>query len=167
MDENKTIKNLSVGYISGVDWEEKPVLIDPYFLGVWLGDGTSSCPSITTADCEIANEVMVQANKNSMFVRVQNKPGSKASTYHIHGGKNRNIDQLSGQFVEGSNPIKNYLRQYDLVNNKHIPQDYKCNSSRVRFEVLAGLIDTDGSNSNDCGYELLINQDNWLETWCG
>lgn len=36
------------------------------------------------------------------------------------------------------------LRFYDLLNNKHIPDVYLKNSRKVRLEVLAGLIDTDG-----------------------
>ena len=42
-------------------------------------------------------------------------------------------------------PLINSFRDYNLLKNKHIPQDYKSNSREVRLQLLAGLIDTDGS----------------------
>jgi hypothetical protein len=47
------------------------------------------------------------------------------------------------------------LKKYNLINNKHIPYDYKCNNRDMRLKLLAGLIDTDGSYSNkDKCYEI-------------
>ena len=34
---------------------------------------------------------------------------------------------------------------YNFLCNKHIPNIYKCNSRDIRLQVLAGLIDSDGS----------------------
>ena len=42
-------------------------------------------------------------------------------------------------------PLKKYLRKYNLLNNKHIPNEYLTNDRDTRLKVLAGLIDTDGS----------------------
>ena len=42
-------------------------------------------------------------------------------------------------------PLKKYLRKYNLLNNKHIPNEYLTNDRETRLKVLAGLIDTDGS----------------------
>ena len=47
------------------------------------------------------------------------------------------------------NPLKIKLDKYNLVNNKHIPVEYICNSKDIRLKVLAGIIDTDGSVSNN------------------
>ena len=33
------------------------------------------------------------------------------------------------------------MRKYNLICNKHIPHDYKCNSKENRLKLLAGLID--------------------------
>jgi hypothetical protein len=49
-----------------------------------------------------------------------------------------------------SNPFNNALKKYGLLNNKHIPMDYKVNSEEVRLKILAGLIDTDGYVTNNC-----------------
>jgi hypothetical protein len=49
-------------------------------------------------------------------------------------------------------------KKNDLVNNKHIPHDYKCNDRAVQLELLAGLIDSDGYYQNNC-YEIIQKND--------
>lgn len=44
----------------------------------------------------------------------------------------------------GRNPWRNFLKKYNLLGNKHIPDDYKFNSMESRLKLLAGLIDSDG-----------------------
>jgi hypothetical protein len=53
----------------------------------------------------------------------------------------------------GDNALIEALNKYKLINNKHIPQDYKVNSREVRLQVLAGLIDSDGTTDSK-GYEI-------------
>lgn len=45
-------------------------------------------------------------------------------------------------------PFRKLLKQYNLYNNKHIPQQYITNSENVRLQLLAGFIDTDGTVVN-------------------
>ena len=45
-------------------------------------------------------------------------------------------------------PLRKLLKQYNLYNNKHIPQQYITNSENVRLQLLAGFIDTDGTVVN-------------------
>jgi intein/homing endonuclease len=54
-------------------------------------------------------------------------------------------------------PLKRYLRKYNLLGNKHIPNEYITNDRETRLKVLAGLIDTDGS-VRDNGHEIRICQ---------
>ena len=43
----------------------------------------------------------------------------------------------------------------EFSKTKHIPQNYKCNSREIRFEILAGILDSDGSyNIEENVYEL-------------
>ena len=42
------------------------------------------------------------------------------------------------------NNIRKGLQKYNLLKNKHIPQDFKMNSKEIRMNVLAGIIDSDG-----------------------
>jgi hypothetical protein len=43
-----------------------------------------------------------------------------------------------------NNIFLNALKDLNMINNKHIPSLYKCNSRENRLKLLAGLIDSDG-----------------------
>jgi len=117
---------------SGVQWEEKNVLIDPYFLGVWLGDGTSSKLEITNIDKEIIEYCKDYAEKCNLIFK-----SSSQNSVHRY-------TVISKEKTKGKNNILNAFNEYELMNNKHIPNDYKINSEQVRYSILAGLLDTDG-----------------------
>ena len=62
-----------------------------------------------------------------------------------------------GTFAESSitntgNIFLNFLKEYNLINNKHIPDIYKCNNREIRLKLLAGLIDSDGYYDSRCNY---------------
>ena len=60
-------------------------------------------------------------------------------------------------FTETPVDFDPYLLGYwlgNLIDNKHIPYNYKCNSRNIQLQVLAGLIDSDGYHKNNC-YEIL------------
>jgi len=108
-------------------WEDELITIDPYFLGVWLGDGTSASLSITNVDEEIINYCKEYAESvGCTFNKLKAK-------YRYSITKNQTV-----------NVILNELRGFDLLNNKRIPQNYKTSSVETRLELLAGLLDTDG-----------------------
>jgi len=54
------------------------------------------------------------------------------------------------------------LRKYNLLNNKHIPHVYKCNSKDIQLELLAGIIDSDGSLANS-GYDVIQKNERLLD----
>lgn len=108
-----------------VDYTEKEFILDPYLLGCWLGDGHSGVFSITTADKEIADEFINYAEENNWRVR------KRGYTYHI---ENKRLD----------NPT-NILRRLNLIQNKHIPEEYLFGSIEQRLSLLQGLMDTDGT----------------------
>lgn len=145
----KSCRNFLSGYRAGVEFEEKPVLVDPYFLGIWLGDGHRHAPAITTADKRIADAVYYEAWKRGLDVAVRHKPNNKASSYFITRRSAKQINSMTadlrsyGIMVKACEPCK-----------KRVPDEYKINSRRVRSEVLAGLIDTDGE-SYSTGYNFV------------
>ena len=109
---------------------EKDLLINPYVLGVWLGDGTSAEPSITQG-LEDAPELFAHLERF----------GCKLSDYHkTSGGTWRTMLGLRSKFT-----------QLNLLNNKHIPYDYVRASIEQRLQLLQGLMDTDGSISLTTG----------------
>jgi hypothetical protein len=116
--------------------------IDPYFLGVLLGDGClMDRVNVTTLDESIVQEVHYQAEKYGLRVSVDVREG-KCPSYHLSG-------------VPGKpNPITAILRQLQLFNcdsgAKFIPHSYKVAPKEQRLGILAGLLDTDGSMHDNC-----------------
>lgn len=106
---------------------EKPLDIDPYFLGLWLGDGDSDKLTITTIDKEVEEATVEFANNYGNSFRVEKKAGKNGwiKRIYIH-------DSIS------------LLKQLNLYKNKHIPHQYKTASVEERKALLAGLIDSDG-----------------------
>jgi hypothetical protein len=71
-----------------------------------------------------------------MEIRVQ-ETNNQAKTYFITSGiKNGPSDR---------NPFMVELKSMEVINNKHIPHLYMINDSQTRLELLAGLLDSDGS----------------------
>jgi len=144
---SKKFKIKSRLYRVGVEFAEKKVLIDPYWLGAWLGDGSSHSAGITNIDSEIIRYIYDYANLLGMFItKTQNKTDKiqPVFTYNIVGYKRKK----DGQFIPHShteNKLKELLKNYNLLRNKHIPKDYLINCRSIRLSLLAGLIDTDGS----------------------
>lgn len=139
MNLDNTVKRNLMGYkSSGVKYEQNDVELDPYMLGIWLGDGIHSRPEIATNDEEILKYIKDWCDSNdSVFVYEKN------NKYKIR------ISQNPNSVNKKENHLSKQLRNYNLLNNKHIPSVYLMNSREVRLKLLAGLIDTDGSVS--CG----------------
>lgn len=137
----KSAKNVLKGYRVDVNFSSSEVPIDPYFLGLWLGDGRSDGPTICTPDQEII-DYLNQFAKSIGYIVTKYPEPSAADSY--------GIITASGK----SNELKDKLRMLNLLNNKHIPLIYKANSREVRLAVLAGLIDTDGYLGNNY-YEIV------------
>lgn len=121
-----------------INWTKKDVIIDPYILGMWLGDGLSSGLGFALnykTDFETLAYWENWALANGALIR---KNGYKFSLVSKANVESHN------KIIEPS-PLKKYLIKYNLINNKHIPIDYIVNDEETRLKVLAGLIDTDGS----------------------
>lgn len=130
MKLSKSVKSYMKGYkCPGIQWDNRKVVLDPYILGMWLGDGNSRGDGFTSADDELVKCWEIWAEKNnSKITHVKDSD----ICYYI-----RNNDQ-------GLSPFKEQLREYNLIDNKHIPREYIVNDRQTRLKVLAGLIDTDG-----------------------
>lgn len=116
----------------GVEFPEQEVPIEPYMLGIWLGDGHSKDCEITKPDPEILEYITDFAGRHGYDVKTSVDHRTLCPTHRVNGG------------------FKNVLRSAGLLNNKHVPNLYKMNSSEVRLQLLAGLLDTDGHY--DCGF---------------
>ena len=120
--------------------QEKELTIDPYYLGVWLGDGCSiRWYDITNTDKEIID----------FFYSFAEQLGSEA--YRVDKITHRiKVTTKAYTKIRPSKGIENYCKAFKelgLIGNKHIPDEYIYNSKENRLKLLAGLIDTDGYKS--------------------
>lgn len=134
------MKHVLKAYRVPVTFQHQPISIDPYILGLWIGDGSSNGPEFTTADEEIADYIQAYCCHNGYQMTVKDQPNNKSKVYRI-------CDSQKGR--KGSTPFnrfKELLKEYGLLGNKHIPLQYKANTRYIRMQLLAGLIDTDGNS---------------------
>lgn len=108
-------KHLYKLYRKPVDFKFQNVPYEPYFVGAWIGDGTRSTNGITNIDPELIQYIYEYA------------------------------DRL-GYSVVKQEQLREYLQNNCTVSDeKRIPDVYLYNTDKVRLELLAGLIDTDGN----------------------
>jgi ATP-dependent Lon protease len=135
------------GYKRGVEFSSKNVPFDPYIIGAWLGDGTSSKSEITNQDATILHYLKTELKKyNLNLVHREKYTYGISYDMHEHEHDTRN----------NKNMFLQVLKDCKLINNKHIPDVYKINDRQTRLELLAGIIDTDGSYcDNSKGYDII------------
>ncbi|MDY6998382.1 MAG: PhoH family protein [Actinomycetota bacterium] len=119
-----------------VSFEPEPVPIDPYALGLLLGDGClslSSSPSFATSDPELAEAL--QRLVPGVLVR------RKSEVDYV-------LVSPSGRGGRSANPLTDCLRRLSLAgtksDDKFVPFEYLHNVPEVRLAVLQGLLDSDG-----------------------
>ena len=122
-------KNLFIPMTAPIEFKEQKVLLDPYTMGVLLGDGSFRGSKFTNEDADIIEWVESGLNKvNCKLIY------SKNYDYSINSN--------------GKQIFSKILKEYNLWNlkseDKFIPNVYKYNSIENRLALLQGLIDTDG-----------------------
>lgn len=118
-----------------LDFERPPGNIDPYVLGVLLGDGyiCGSQIKFSTADQFIIDEVQRRLPEYEII------PGSAKYQYVIKS-KTKGIHELGRELKQLGVRVK--------AENKFIPEEYKYAPIEYRMELLQGIMDTDGSCTN-------------------
>lgn len=175
-------------YRASVTFPKQNVPIDPYVLGLWLGDGTNSKPEITTADRPILDAVVQEAYNRGLRSKINLTHGNKSCSVKILSFRSSsvvtssdmankakelsstgmNVRQISESLggdkkirhstvhrwvnadkgASCENSFLNDLRSLGLMStDKFIPNKYKINDRETRLQILAGIIDTDGSLS--------------------
>ena len=118
--------NHAIEITKPLQFPEQDLLIHPYLLGTWLGDGSRSSCQITGIDMEIFDYIETNCNhavKHSEFVEKSHyiKPNNESDKIFLH-----------------------LIKEIGVFKNKHIPLIYKQASIEQRLELLRGLNDTDG-----------------------
>ncbi len=105
------------------EFSEKVLPIDPYVLGLWLGDGNSHCGRITQMNPKVWEEI--EKRGYSIGNDVSNGCSGNAQDKTIFG-------------------IYGELKKLDLLDNKHVPDIYLQSSRDQRLDLLRGFMDADG-----------------------
>ena len=103
--------------------ENRPLPIDPYVFGLWLGDGRNRGGEITSADNFVFEEIVRRGYLVGNNIEKRDK---KAQSRTIFG-------------------LTTDLRFLNVLRNKHIPMQYLRASHSQRVDLLRGLMDTDGN----------------------
>lgn len=111
--------------------------IDPYILGVWLGDGTAETTCVTSEDIEVECALREYAKFTGLTIKGREGNSGNATDWLLRG-----VSRSAG------NSMLKALQQLDLIGNKHIPDCYMKSSFSDRLELLGGLMDTDGHLDN-------------------
>lgn len=154
---SKTQKNIHKLVRTGVEFPARyaGTPLDPYFMGILLGDGGFlGTPKVTTTDEEIRALVYEQAEEFGLHVSVDDGNGTKCPTYFL------STDKGGKHGPERVNPIALKLASLDLwgvpCESKFIPHIFKTATREDRLTLLAGLIDTDGSfDKKGNGYDFV------------
>lgn len=136
--------------------KQTKLIIDPYFLGLWLADGTSRNSGISKPDIELRKWLEIYAKKLGMDLSIS---GTGCPVLRIIVDRNTCEHRTNGSPI---NKLLNKMRELGIIQNKHIPFNYKISTILNRQRLLAGLLDGDGYFYNGC-YEIIQKNDRLAE----
>ena len=111
-----------------MDGQNMNLPIDPYVFGLWLGDGSTSTPSMTICDTDI--RLVYEVVRRGYGIRcAYTQVGCKR---YVFNGLQDDLQKVG-------------LCKGHRAREKYIPEIYLRASISQRLELLAGLIDTDGT----------------------
>jgi len=158
---NTTFKATHKLRLMGVDRFEDPpkaTNLDPYFLGVWFGEGTKTLVHSARKDVEelkvvsIANpdpeiRSLCEAEAEKWGLRIKTYDEDRCPMMFFFGKRGRPNDMLDA------------LRE-DVGPEIKIPDRIMRSSRDVRLEFLAGFLDADGYLHNNC-FEITQKREDW------
>lgn len=155
--------------VVGVEFPKaEGLLVDPYFLGLWLGDGATADSSIafdTAYEADVLRLVQEAIEPYDVLV-VRHGPGrqgtvrvKRAARLCRWGHDWSNDERMNGRHVQcvqclrergkakQGEPLltmRERLRDIGVLGDKHIPVRYLRSHHEQRLALLQGLIDSDG-----------------------
>lgn len=123
--------NHSIPCAKPVEYGETDLLIDPYILGAWLGDGSTACARLACGD-EDVDHFVAQVRE---IVGIEPNIKRYRTAWEVR--------LSSGHSCSAG--IQAKLRTLGVLGNKHLPKIYLTASVKQRMALLQGLMDTDGS----------------------
>ncbi len=137
--QSKAFRHCFKGFRVPIHFDEIELPMDPYMIGVWIGDGTSRAAQITTQDGVILDYFVHNLEKYGLHL-------SKSTVKYVYDIKS----------YYKPNVFTKTLKDMNMIRNKHVPKIYKCNSRMNRLRLLAGILDADGYiEHNSCCFDLV------------
>ena len=132
----------------GVEFPAKPVPIDPYIAGAWLGDGTIDHPAWSLGYTKHAVLQYLAEHADAHDCAASITTNSRSNYWHLrYCAKTK-----SGRINPFAQTLKQHFQSGSL---RRIPDLYLHNSREIRAGLLAGLLDTDGYLTCK-GFELVV-----------
>jgi hypothetical protein len=125
------------------------LLIHPYVLGMWLGDGSSAMNHISVHedDAEVAEHL--QACGVDAQFRLPSWRKGRCANIVIDPTFRMLDDRARPASIQHRSRFTTRLRMLDVLDNKHIPAAYLRASRAQRLELIRGMMDSDGTIAPD------------------
>lgn len=124
-----------------LDFPEKELPVDPYLLGVFIGNGDMTKTTLSLS-CDIADEETVRRVSDIIHAAAYHKEavGYSWHFYHRYNGNRRDNVRIKTLEVFGN--LQDVIGE--KAGDKSIPEMYLTGSYEQRLALLQGLMDTDG-----------------------
>lgn len=135
---------------TGVEFPQSEQFVDPYFAGIFLGDGGVTHCEITTMDREVIDYCIALAPAYGLVCRVRDQPSQAKRVVLVQ-------EQKFAKGVSGPTPnrLSDALRGFSVDGIKFIPRSYLIADHEQRMALLAGLLDSDGHLCTNGGFEIV------------
>lgn len=111
-----------------LQYPKKDLPIHPYILGLYLGDGACYDGTLTVADSDY----------EELKYHIEN------CGYKIYSVRQDRKNKRVNVHMPDDTPLLTQIKKMKLNENKYIPIEYLHGSIEQRYELLRGLMDTDG-----------------------
>ena len=142
LKNNKGQYRWSVPVNQSVQYSEKTFSVDPYVMGLILGDGSFRYDlsnknfAFSSTDEELVKAI---CDRQEYLTYKKNSEYNYSWTFEL-----TNQEKHKNVWVEDI--LKDYPELWQLKSeDKYIPQEFLLGSVEQRYDLLAGLLDTDGS----------------------
>lgn len=133
----------AIAWAAPLDYPEQILPVEPYYLGLWLGDGTSRSAHISCHVKDLEETMALIGASGYSAVAVKNGRSDNGRLIRVGGDE-------KWDSTGPSHALRLLGVQRDETgDNKHIPAAYLRGSIAQRRALLAGLMDSDGSVDRD------------------
>jgi len=129
------LHNFSIPCAKAINYEnDKKLKVNPYLFGIFLGDGCCRDQALTLSSND--KELVIKIQKILNSPQVYKNQSNYSWTFYKEDGHRFSTKEVLGEYEK-------FICCYCY--EKSIPDDFKYSSIKDRYELIQGLMDTDGS----------------------